>query len=208
MALRLFVHPKNPQGRHLKRAAEILRGGGIIIYPTDTVYGIGCDITNKKAIERISAIKGRDPKKPLSFVCSDLQHISSYAQVTNYGYRILKRFLPGPYTFILDATKKSPKVLLTKRKTVGIRVPDHPVCLDLVTALGNPIISTSANLTDADPIGNPDEVEEILGKRVDLILDSGILPQTPSTVVSLVGDEIEVIRQGAGIDDYFKEHSR
>ncbi|PLX42501.1 MAG: threonylcarbamoyl-AMP synthase [Deltaproteobacteria bacterium] len=205
MAVRLSVHPDNPQGRHIKRAAEVLSRGGVVVYPTDTVYGLGCDITNKKAIEKITAIKGRDPKKPMSFVCSDLQHISRYALVSNFAYRILKRFLPGPYTFVLEATRETPKILLTKQKTVGIRIPDNKVSLELVSALGNPIISTSANLSNDEPIGNPDDLAKILGPRVDIILDSGVLAQTPSTVVSLVGDNVDIIREGAGMADYFKE---
>ncbi|TLN24833.1 threonylcarbamoyl-AMP synthase, partial [bacterium] len=184
--------------------AEIMRGGGVIIYPTDTVYGLGCDITKKGGIERIERIKGRDPKKPMSFVCADLSHISEYAVVSNFAYRVLKRFLPGPYTFILEATRQVPKILLTKRKTVGIRIPDHPVCNDLVKTLGNPVISTSANLSGLEPIGNPDELEEEMGSRVDLILDCGTLSRLPSTVISLVDDQVEIIREGSGPVDYFK----
>lgn len=205
MALRLQVHPQNPQGRHIKRAVEILQGGGVIAYPTDTVYGLGCDITQKKGVEQIARIKGRDPKKPMSFVCSDLANISEYAKVSNFAYRLLKRFLPGPYTFILEATKEVPRTLLTKQKTVGIRVPNHQVCLDLVTALGNPIISTSANVAGSEAIGTPEEIEEILGSRIDLILDSGPLPSIPSTIVSLVDDKVEILREGAGIADFFRE---
>lgn len=205
MAVRLSIHPKNPQGRHLARAAEELKDGGVIVYPTDTVYGLGCDITQKNAVERIIRIKGRDPKKPMSFVCSDLTHITRYAKVSNVAYRILKRFLPGPYTFILEANREVPKMLLTKQKTVGIRIPDSPVCLDLVSRLGNPILSTSANPTGVPPLGDPDEIERILGPMTDIILDIGALPQTPSTVVSLVNDKIEVIREGAGKADFFRE---
>ncbi len=204
MSKRLAVHPVNPQGRFIAKAAEIMRGGGVIIYPTDTVYGLGCDITKKGGIERIERIKGRDPKKPMSFVCADLSHISEYAVVSNFAYRVLKRFLPGPYTFILEATRQVPKILLTKRKTVGIRIPDHPVCNDLVKTLGNPVISTSANLSGLEPIGNPDELEEEMGSRVDLILDCGTLSRLPSTVISLVDDQVEIIREGSGPVDYFK----
>jgi tRNA threonylcarbamoyl adenosine modification protein (Sua5/YciO/YrdC/YwlC family) len=205
MAVRLSVHPDNPQGRHIKRAAQVLADGGIIVYPTDTVYGLGCDITNKKAVERIIKIKGRDPKKPMSFVCSDLTHISRYSNVSNFAYRMLKRFLPGPYTFILEANREVPKMLLTKQKTVGIRIPDHQVALDLVAALDNPVLSTSANKTGEEPLSNPDDIEQSLGPLVDIILDVGVLHQTPSTVVSLVGDKVDILREGAGIADYFKE---
>lgn len=205
MAVRLSVHPQNPQGRHLARAAETLMDGGIIIYPTDTVYGLGCDITDKHAVERIMRLKGRDPKKPMSFVCSDLTNIAKYAKVSNMAYRILKRFLPGPYTFILEANREVPKMLLTKQKTVGIRIPDSYVCSELVKKLGKPILSTSANPTGVPPLADPDDIERIMGPLTDLILDIGVLPQTPSTVVSLVGDRVEILREGAGSVDFFKE---
>ncbi len=205
MAVMLSVHPQNPQRRHISRAVEILRDGGVIVYPTDTVYGLGCDITSKHAVERIIRIKGRDPKKPMSFVCSDLTHISRYARVSNFAYRILKRFLPGPYTFVLESSREVPKMLLTKQRTVGIRIPDHPVCLALVAELGNPILSTSANPSGDEPLNIPLEIREVLGSQVDLILECGVLPRVPSTVVSLVGDRVEVLRDGAGDASFFRE---
>lgn len=205
MAVMLFVHPQTPQARHILRATDCLRDGGVVVYPTDTVYGLGCDITSKHAVERIIRIKGRDPKKPMSFVCADLTHISRYARVSNVAYRILKRFLPGPYTFILEASSEVPKLLLTKQKTVGIRIPAHPVSGALVRELGNPILSTSANASGADPLNVPAEIQEVLGKQVDLILDSGILAQVPSTVVSLVHDRVQVLREGAGDASFFRE---
>lgn len=205
MAIVLSVHPETPQGRHIQRSVESLRDGGVIVYPTDTVYGLGCDITSKHAVERIVRIKGRDPKKPMSFVCADLTHISRYARVSNVAYRILKRFLPGAYTFVLEASSEVPKMLLTKQKTVGIRVPDHPVCAALVRELGNPILSTSANPTGVEPLGDPSEIQGNLGKHVDLILDCGVLSRVPSTVVSLVGDQVKVLREGAGDASYFRE---
>lgn len=205
MATTVSVHPVNPQGRHIARAAQVLRDGGIVVYPTDTVYGLGCDITSKHALERIIRIKGRDPKKPMSFVCSDLTHISHYARVSNFAYRILKRFLPGPYTFVLEASREVPKLLLTKQKTVGIRVPDHRVALALVAELGNPVLSTSASRQGIDPLGTAAEVNGSLGREVDLILDVGVLPLVPSTIVSLVDDEVKVLREGAGDAAYFSE---
>lgn len=205
MAVRLSVHPVNPQGRHIARAVEALKDGGVIVYPTDTVYGLGCDITSKHAVERIIRIKGRDPKKPMSFVCSDLTHIARYAKVSNVAYRLLKRFLPGPYTFILEANREVPKLLLTKQRTVGIRIPDSPTCLMLVKELGNPLLSTSANLTGAEPIGDPEEIMHTLGPLTDIVLDAGILDRTPSTVISLVDDRIEVLREGAGAVEFFRE---
>ncbi len=205
MAVMLSVHPVTPQARHIRRAADVLRNDGVIVYPTDTVYGLGCDITNKHAVERIVRIKGRDPKKPMSFVCADLTHISRYARVSNFAYRILKRFLPGPYTFVLEASREVPRLLLTKQKTVGIRIPDHPVCLGLVKELGNPILSTSANPSGADPLNQPEEIQRVLGSQVDLILECGVLPRVPSTVVSLVGERVRVLREGAGDASFFRE---
>lgn len=205
MATMLSVHPETPQGRHIQRAVECLRDDGVIVYPTDTVYGLGCDITSKHAVERIVRIKGRDPKKPMSFVCADLTHISRYARVSNTAYRILKRFLPGAYTFVLEASSEVPKMLLTRQKTVGIRVPAHPVCAALVRELGNPILSTSANPSGVDPLNDPREIQGSLGKHVDLILDCGILSQVPSTVVSLLDDRVKVLREGGGDASYFRE---
>ena len=204
MATVLRVHPENPQGRHIERAAEVMRGGGVIVYPTDTVYGLGCDIMNAQAVNRIIRIKGRDPKKPLSFICADLTHISRYAMVSNFAYRILKRFLPGPYTFVLPASREVPKLLRSKSKTVGIRIPDHPVPQSLVKEMGNPILSTSANRSNEEVITDPDELRVSLGKEVDIIMDSGILPVLPSSVISLVDDEPVILREGAGHLQHFR----
>lgn len=204
MATVLRVHPENPQGRHTERAVQVMREGGVIVYPTDTVYGLGCDIMNAQAVNRIIRIKGRDPKKPLSFVCSDLTHISHYAMVSNFAYRILRRFLPGPYTFVLPASREVPKLLRSKSKTVGIRIPDHPVPLALVKEMGKPILSTSANRSNEEVITDPEELRVTLGKQVDIILDSGILPVLPSSVISLVDDEIVILREGAGDLQHFR----
>src|SRR3990172_3320178 len=198
MSNMISIHPVNPDKRTIRRAAYVLSQGGVIVYPTDTVYGIGCDITKKNAIERIVQIKARTLKKPFSFTCSDLKHISHYAEVTDSNYRILKRFLPGPYTFILPATKYVPQLLRAKQKTVGIRIPDHPVTLALVQELGNPLLSTSANLTGDDVITDPDEIERVFGKLVDMILQCGMLSNTPSSVVSLADNKVEVLRKGTG----------
>jgi tRNA threonylcarbamoyl adenosine modification protein (Sua5/YciO/YrdC/YwlC family) len=184
---------------------DALRDDGVVVYPTDTVYGLGCDITSKHGVERIIRIKGRDPKKPMSFVCADLTDIARYARVSNFAYRILKRFLPGGYTFVLEASREVPKMLLTKQKTVGIRIPDHPVSLALVRELGNPVLSTSANRGGAEPLNDPAEIQRTLGKEVDIILDCGVLPRVPSTVVSLVGDQAQVLRTGAGDASFFLE---
>jgi tRNA threonylcarbamoyl adenosine modification protein (Sua5/YciO/YrdC/YwlC family) len=197
-APRLAVHPKNPQGRHIARAVEALRQGGIIVYPTDTVYGLGCDITQRAAIDRVVRIKGRDPKKPMSFVCADLTHISRYANVTDFAYKLLKRYLPGPYTFVLAASRETPKILQSKQRTVGIRIPDHPVPIALVAELGEPLLSTSANRSSEETVSDPDDLEQRFSHDVDLILECGPLPVLPSSVISLVDDRVEVLREGAG----------
>ena len=194
----LRINPSNPQKRLIVKAVEILKEGGVIAYPTDTIYGFGCDITNKKAIQRIYQIKKRDLKKPFSFICSDLKNISLYAQVTNQAYKIMKRTLPGPYTFILLGTKLVPKIMLTKRKTVGIRVPNNNICLSLVKELGNPIISTSVGFSGREPLSDPSFIEETFGSQIDLTIDGGILLNKPSTILSLIDEKIEVIREGAG----------
>ncbi len=194
----LSINTQNPQIRLIRKAVDVLRNGGVIIYPTDTVYGLGCDLTNKKGIERIYEIKKRDKKKPLSFICSDLKHISQYAKVTDFAYKMMKRLLPGPYTFILEASRLVPKIILPKRQTTGIRVPDNNICLALVRELGQPVISTSVKTADGEDMGNPYLIEEAWGKLVDLIIDGGTIAPEPSSVISLVDDNIEVMRIGKG----------
>ena len=192
------INPSNPQKRLIDKAVSLLKEGGVIAYPTDTIYGLGCDMYNKKAIQRIYQIKNRDPQKPFSFICSDLKNISLYAQVTNQAYKIMKRYLPGPYTFILLGTKLVPKIMTTKRKTVGIRVPDNNICLSLVKTLGNPIISTSVGFSGREVLSDPSLIEETFGSQIDLTIDGGLLANQPSTIISLIDDEIEVIREGLG----------
>jgi tRNA threonylcarbamoyl adenosine modification protein (Sua5/YciO/YrdC/YwlC family) len=199
LAIVLKINPENPQGRLIKKTAETLNQGGIIVYPTDTVYGIGCDIFNKKAIDRIYQLKGKERKKPLSFIVPNLKDISTYAQVSDKSYRIMRRVLPGPYTFVLPATKMVPKKIAeVNKKTVGIRVPDNITCQMLLAEFGNPIISTSANLSGEQILDNPDTIHDQLGKRIDLILDGGILGFEASTVVDLTADDPTIIRQGKG----------
>ncbi len=182
----------------MKAAADVLRDGGLIVYPTDSIYGLGCDLFNKRAIEKIYQIKGNDKRRYLSFICPDLKGISEYAYVSNAAYKIMRHLLPGPYTFILNATRQVPKVLLEKRKTVGIRVPDHNVCQALLAEFGNPVISTSASLPDQEYIGNPDAIESTFTRWVDLFLDAGPGGLEPSTVIDLTEDEPVLIRQGKG----------
>ncbi len=205
MAEILHIDSEHLKRRHVSRAVEVMRGGGVVIYPTDTIYGLGCDIAQKAAVQRIRRIKGRDAKKPMSFVCADLTNISRYARVSNFAYRILKRCLPGPYTFVLPATKETPRMVQSKQKTVGIRVPDHPVPLSLVAELGNAVISTSANRSDGEALTDPFRLESELGSSVDLIMECGQVPMSPSTVISLLNDEIEILREGEGDLDYFKQ---
>jgi tRNA threonylcarbamoyl adenosine modification protein (Sua5/YciO/YrdC/YwlC family) len=192
------INPSNPQKRLVDKAVDLLKEGGVIAYPTDTIYGFGCDMYNKKAIQRIYQIKKRDTQKPFSFICSDLKNISLYAQVTNPAYKIMKRCLPGPYTFILPGTKLVPKIMTTKRKTVGIRVPDNNICLALVRTLGNPIISTSVGFSGQEVLSDPSLIEETFGSQIDLTIDGGILANQPSTIISLINEEVEVIREGLG----------
>jgi tRNA threonylcarbamoyl adenosine modification protein (Sua5/YciO/YrdC/YwlC family) len=201
----VHIHPKNPQARFIAEAARVLGGGGVIIYPTDTIYGLGAAISKKQAVERIIALKGRDPKKPMSIVCADLSHISEYALVSNVAYRILRRFLPGPYTFVLPATAKLPKTLVSRQKTIGIRIPNHAVPLALVRALGEPLLSTSANKSGEDAISDPDVLKCQFGSQVDCILACDILSGEASSVISLVDDEIRILRAGAGDLAYFEK---
>lgn len=194
----IAINHQNPQPRLITQMVDTLKGGGIIAYPTDTTYGIGCSIFNKKGIERIYLLKQREKKKPFSFICSDLSEVARYAKVSNYAFKILKRHLPGPYTFVLDATSIVPDLLVTKQKTVGIRIPDNRICLALVKELGHPIITTSANLSGEEPIGDPYLVELNMGKQLDAVVDGGILSADVSSVVSLIGDSPQVLRHGVG----------
>lgn len=188
----LSINADNPQQRLINRVCEVLEEGGLIVYPTDTFYGIGCNLFNKRGIQLIYRLKNRPLKKPFSFLCDSLKEVSRYALVSNYAYKTMKRLLPGPYTFILEGTRLVPKIMLTRRKTVGIRVPDNKICLDIIRTFGRPIISTSAVFDD------PQSIEEAYGSFLDVIIDGGVLYQSPSSVVSLIDDIPEVIREGKG----------
>ena len=198
MRMILQINPDNPQQRFVTKVVESLREGGVIAYPTDTTYGIGCSIENKRGIERIYLLKQREKKKPFSFICADLSEVAHYARVSNYAFRILKRFLPGPYTFVLEATSIVPDLLLTRQKTVGIRIPDNRICSDIVKELGKPIITTSANRSGDEPIGDPYMVERELGNELDMVIDGGFLPADVSSIVSLIDDVPIVLRKGVG----------
>lgn len=197
----LHIHPDNPQQRNIDTVVDTLRKGGIIIYPTDTIYGIGCDITKPAAIERIARIKGIDPKKAqFSFVCSDLSHISDYTKsIDTPVFRVLKKSLPGPYTFIFKASKQVPKLLQTKKDTVGIRVPDNNICRMIVEQLGNPILSTSLPTDgDVEYFTDPEIMHDTFGNLVDIVIDAGHGSILSSTVVDCTSGVPELVRQGAG----------
>ena len=196
----LKIHPQNPQGRFIARAVEILKNGGVIIYPTDTVYGIGCSIFNTEAIERVYRIKRQDRGKPFSFMCSDLSHISEYARVSNTAFRLMKHLIPGPYTFILPASrlKQLPKSMISKRKEVGIRVPNNSVCHELIKGLGHPILNASVENENSEIMNHPVAIYEHYAPRIDLLIDGGKSLLELSTVIDLVGDRPVVVREGVG----------
>ncbi|MGB3267003.1 MAG: L-threonylcarbamoyladenylate synthase [Microcoleus sp.] len=211
MAIIYGLHPVAPQKDRIEKIAKALKDGAVMLYPTDTVYAIGCDLNSKSAVERVRRIKQLSNDKPLTFLCSSLSNITEYASVTDEAYRIIKRLIPGPYTFVLPATKLVPKLVMSpKRKTTGIRVPDHPLCFALVEALGNPIISTSAHITtdDEGAAAAPSGKEESFGKAelfdcflklVDIIVDDDSDPGYQiSTILDLTESEPTVVRRGLG----------
>lgn len=194
----IAINPDNPQQRLISQVADVLRNGGVIAYPTDTTYGIGCSIFSKKGIEKIYQIKQREKKKPFSFICASQSDVASYAKVSNLAFKIMKRFFPGPYTFVLEATNIVPDLLQTKQKTVGIRIPDNNICRALVTTLGHPLVTTSANLSGEEPIGDPRELFNSFKHQLDIIIDGGILAPGVSSVISLLNDTPVVLRNGVG----------
>lgn len=195
----LEIHREHPEPRKIQRAVEILRDDGVIAYPTDTVYGLGCDIKSKKAVERIYRMKGMKPDQPLAFICPDLGDLAKYAIVDDRKYRLMRRLTPGPYCFILEATREVPRILQMKRKTVGIRVPHDEVALALVRALGNPIVSTTAS-KGGETLQDPGEIAEAF-PGLDLVLDGGYGASAPSTVLDITGPDIVIVREGAGPTD-------
>lgn len=192
------LHPVTPQLRFINKAVEVLRNGGVIIYPTDTVYGIGCDIYNHDALQKVYDIKHEAGTKLFSFICPDLKDISKYAKVSDYAYKVMKKLLPGPYTFVLPAAKEVPKTLWTKRKTVGIRIPNNNIALTLTKELGNPIVSTSVTRRKGELLYDPEEIRAIFNPHVDLMLSIGALEGEPSSIIDLSEEEPEIIREGAG----------
>ena len=198
----LKIHPDNPNSREIKKVIECLKDGGVIVYPSDTVYGIGCDIFNKKAVERVAKIKGINIKKNnFSFICSDLSHISDFTKpIDNSTYKLMKRNLPGPFTFILNANNSIPKLFKINKKTIGIRVPNHNIPLEIVLQLGNPIITTSVKEDDEilEHSTNPELIYEKLKHLVDIVIDGGFTGIEPSTIVDCTGNDFEIIRQAKG----------
>ncbi len=195
------IHPNNPQPRLIKQMADCLNDGGIIIYPTDTIYGMGCDINNSKAVEKICRIKNVDPAKAqLSFICNNLSHLSDYTKnIDTPLYRVLKEHLPGPFTFILPASKQVPKILQSKKSTIGLRIPDNKICLALCEALGRPLLSASLPGNMVEEYTDPELIYENFKDKVNFVIDAGIGGIEPSTIVDCTTDEWLVTRQGAGV---------
>jgi|SRR5690606_13190468 len=199
--MRIHLHPENPQQRNLNTIVKTLEEGGVIIYPTDTIYGLGCDINSTKAIERICQIKGIQPSKAqFSFICNDLSDLSKYTRsIGTPLYRILKAYLPGPFTFILPASREVPKILKSKRNTIGLRIPDNPIAMAIVKALGRPILSTSLPPAEGIEYTDPEEIHDQFYKLVDLVVDGGPGGLNPSTVIDFTENEPVILRQGSGI---------
>jgi tRNA threonylcarbamoyl adenosine modification protein (Sua5/YciO/YrdC/YwlC family) len=198
----LSIDPSHPEPRKIARALEALHAGEVIGYPTDTVYGLGCDLMSKRGVDRLYAIKGMPRSHPLAFICPDLADIARYAIVEKPVYRVLRHYLPGPYCFIVEATRDVPKLVQTKRRTVGIRIPNHEVVLALTRALGRPIISTTAQREGEEPYVDPDEIDDGF-KGLALVLDAGAGGRIPTTVIDLTRSPPEIIREGAGPIDAF-----
>jgi tRNA threonylcarbamoyl adenosine modification protein (Sua5/YciO/YrdC/YwlC family) len=196
----LNIHPQNPQQRLITQVVNCLKDGGIIVYPTDTIYGLGCDINNPKAIERICKIKNVDPQKAqLSFICKDLSHLSDYTKsIDTPLYRLLKSYLPGPFTFILPASKQVPKLLQSKKSTIGLRIPNNIICQSILTELNNPILSASLPSDVVEEYTDPEIIFEKFGHLVDYVIDGGIGGITPSTIVDCTTDDWLITRQGLG----------
>jgi tRNA threonylcarbamoyl adenosine modification protein (Sua5/YciO/YrdC/YwlC family) len=200
----LQLHPVNPQPRNIKTIVECLKDGGVIIYPTDTIYGLGCNIQKPKAIERISRIKKVDPQKAqLSFICNDLSDLSKYARgISTPLFRLLKEHLPGPYTFILPASKEVPRILQSKKQTIGLRIPNNVIALTIVQELGYPLLSASLPGEMVEEYTDPELMYENFKHQVDIVVDGGYGGTTPSTIIDCTDDEYQVIRQGAGEWNY------
>jgi len=193
----LTIHPVNPQKERVKQVVDILERDGVVVYPTDTIYGIGCSIYSKKGLDRIRLIKGREQSKQFSILCYDLKHLSNYAKnVSNNAYKLMKKIFPGPYTVILEASREIPKIMHSKKKTIGIRVPDNTISREIVKVLGHPIVTTSVNRAGEEPLNNPYVIDDVMGNQVDLVIDGGEVYAAPSTILDLTKDKFEIIRLG------------
>ena len=200
-AMLLRIHPTDPQPRLISQVAECLRDGGVIIYPTDTIYGLGCDIFKHKAIDKICLLKGIDSQKAqLSFICRDLSHLSDFTKsIDTPLYRMLKFYLPGPFTFILPASKQVPTMLQSKKSTIGLRIPNNRICQSILEQLGNPLVSASLPGEMVEEYTDPEVIYEKMGAQVDFVIDGGIGGMVPSTIVDCTGPEWEIRRQGLGV---------
>lgn len=199
------VHPANPQARLVRQAADIILQGGVIAYPTDSAYALGCRLGNKEGVERIRRLRQLDDKHNFTLMCRDLSELGVYAKVDNTIFRLLKATTPGPYTFILNATTEVPRLLLhPKRRTIGLRIPDHQITLDLLAALGEPLMSVTLIMPDDSlPLTDPERIRDLLSKQVDLIIDGGACTVEPTTVLSLLNGEPELMREGLGDPEPF-----
>jgi len=199
--LSLVIHPTHPEPRKIAHAAAALEEGAVALYPTDTVYALGCALDARRAVDRIYRLKQMDRRQPLALLCAELREVARYAVVSDFAYRLLRRFLPGPYTFVLEATREVPRILLDKRRQVGVRVPRSPICIALVRALGRPLLTSSAVPPGGDRACiDVDEGKEAWPSGLDLTIDGGPTPGKPSTVVSLVGDDVAILREGLGAE--------
>ena len=201
------INLQNPQQRLIRSVAETLKEGGVIAYPTDTIYGLGCDLYQKDAIKRIHYLKRHTKTKRLSIICADLKDISNYAYVPDYAYRTMKTLIPGPYTFILEATKLVPKIMLTNQKTVGIRVPDNTISLALVKELGHPIITTSVTKPDESLYNEPEEIDQKFGRQLDIVIDGGTIMAAHSSIVDLTDERPQILRSGKGDVSFIAEET-
>lgn len=192
------IDPDHPQPRRVRQVVEHVRDGGLIAYPTDTVYAIGCDVLNKKSVEKVYELKGKPSTRPMSLLCADLRHASEYGLIPNPAFKLLRTILPGPYTVILRANENVPKVMLTRRRTVGIRVPEHPVPQAILRELGHPLLTTSCPRQDGEFLHDARDIARFFKGRLAAAVDGGPVPGEPSTVLDLSGDELEVLREGRG----------
>jgi len=192
------IHTQNPQARLIAKAAEILSKGGIIAHPTDTTYALGVHLLNKQGVEKLYRIKGKELNRPLSLLCADLSNIAEYAKVDDLAFRTMKRLLPGPYTFILPATKNAPRITQTPRKEVGLRCPNDNIVRALIEKIGAPLVSTSCKPAGGVLLSSPDEIQQFFGHQIDLIIDAGTIYPEPSTIISFMTGAAEIIRVGKG----------